>query len=186
MLTLEGLILKEFKDTEYNLLLNKMFELLKDGKDWVTICRETFGYEKWEKVTDNILVPLCNKNIIKKVDKVSWALSLGYFLNSNKSLNLDLNSSIKCYRGFPKERKENNLEKFKNSGLLSFSLDKETAKRFTDLSYTSGNFKVDRKYKGYIAEIDIKVKDVYLFNSYGYENELIISSPLTKYKLIEM
>ena len=174
-------ILREAKELNYEDNLFKMFSLLSSGENWVKICESTFGYEKWNITYDKILVPLSNNNKIKKFDKIDWALALGYFIK-NTNLNItSLDSEITCYRGFA--NKQWNVERLNEKGFLSFSTDKKIANTFTDSTYTSGNFNTQRKFEGYIAEVNVKIKDVFLFNSVGYEDEVILRTPITNYTI---
>lgn len=89
---------------------------------------------------------------------------------------------VKIYRGVSSNRYEN-LEYLTKNKFKSFTLNKDVALSFTQDGRAWGKWKNVNERNGFIIETEILLKDIYIYNEVGGENECIVRGELDYKKI---
>jgi len=183
------LLLQEIYDSNGN--FHPVWEFVRKYKNVLKI-------DDPSSVHDKILVPLYNHNrITKKISFGEWLMCLLYFIAHNSKHKKDFpkinasfiknNDKIIAYRGVPIDFVEKDINEIENEvGYKSFSTDKQTAIKFLQLGWAQKAFKDESERKGKLIKVEVGIRDVHIFNDAGYENEVILKTPLHDLKIIRL
>ena len=171
-----------FKDA-LNLVANGVRDSggnFKDAWKLVDNFPQEVSSKDFEDVHDNLLVPLSNKDKIKKRVNISQYIWMMLHLYSELKITDSFTDwlergSVEVYRG------SKNLPPLEipSNQFFSFTLSESYALNFVQSGWNRGEFKdFDRVHEGYLIKTNIPIKNIHIYNDAMGEKEIVIKGPL--------